>query len=86
MAEVLNERGVPAAQAWTHGQVQRMSLRLRTPEDATSKSLVRSARIASAVVPALAPLKIRARSLAHRLATCVMLQVIFWCNICQNDY
>ena len=31
MAEVLNERGVPAARggAWTHGQVQRMLLRLR---------------------------------------------------------
>ena len=35
MAEVLNERGVPAARggAWTTGQVQRMLLRLRgTPE------------------------------------------------------
>ncbi|MBF5003326.1 recombinase family protein [Diaphorobacter caeni] len=31
MAEVLNERGVPAARggAWTHGQVQRMLLRLQ---------------------------------------------------------
>lgn len=30
MAEVLNERGIPAARggAWTHGQVQRMLLRL----------------------------------------------------------
>ncbi|QNP49683.1 recombinase family protein [Diaphorobacter aerolatus] len=33
MAEVLNERGIPAARggAWTHGQVQRMLLRLRAP-------------------------------------------------------
>lgn len=31
MAEVLNERGIAAARggAWTHGQVQRMLLRLR---------------------------------------------------------
>ncbi|QIL78752.1 hypothetical protein G7047_01535 [Diaphorobacter sp. HDW4A] len=31
MAEVLNERGIPAARggAWTHGQVQRMLLRLQ---------------------------------------------------------
>ncbi len=35
MAEVLNERGIPAARGgeWTHGQVQRMLLRLRTGED-----------------------------------------------------
>lgn len=32
MAEVLNERGIAAARggAWTHGQVQRMLLRLQT--------------------------------------------------------
>ncbi|MPM73012.1 hypothetical protein SDC9_119988 [bioreactor metagenome] len=35
MAELLNERGIPAARGggWTHGQVQRMLLRLRGNDD-----------------------------------------------------
>ena len=52
MAEVLNERGVPAARGGA-----------ALPSDAKSKSLVGSARIASVSMPALAPLKIRARFL-----------------------